>query len=208
MRKLLLFFTFFCMLAGTGFTDTFNYTGNTAEKIDPIGYEPGGYGALGGPMSNERQGLAQQFLVDFDTHMTALKMDAIVSPRIGATTFSYKLYLDSTYTIQGHLREKPVPDISSLVLTSEPITFATTMAEDIAGYNGYSREFKEEIPFDYTFKPGAYWLAEEGTGETYVSLSQDFVDPPIAPVAAPEPPAYLLYPIGAFLFFRRKLGIG
>ena len=69
----------------------FDYTGFTSENVSLFGWEPGGAGFLGGPLSNERLGLAQQFNINQETQMSFLNVTATVMPKQGTTVFNYRL---------------------------------------------------------------------------------------------------------------------
>lgn len=183
-------------------TIAFNYTGQTAERVDGSGWEPRGYGVLGGPMANERLGLAQQFVIYERTHMTFLNLNATVLPNPGTTTFNYNLYGESAYSNRGaYWGGLPIPSGGSL-LTSIPLTFSMTEEEAYADITKY---VNEQVPFEYYFDPGTYWLSEEGTGRAYVGVEQTYIDPPlgdgidsdhVGAVAAPEPYTFILLFIG------------
>ncbi len=156
------------------YAENFMYTGLTAEKIDPIGYVPGGTGAIGGPVANERLGLASQFVMTDTVHVKDFNINVLVSPFVGTTTFTYKLYNQSTFDYFGNTHINPIPLVSSLVYESKPLSFTATQQDDNAGiYQNYD----VRVPFDYVFSPGGYWLAIEGGGYTYVTVIQTYIDP-------------------------------
>ncbi len=195
------------VLTTTAYADEFNWTGRTAEKIDPIGWAIGGTGPIGGPWANERMGLAQQFEIFQPTHMTYLNVHALVVPNGASTiTFNYNLYEDSdVFTLGEHNPLLRLPSPES-ILTSESISYKSTQEDD---NSGKSKEYDNQVAFDYIFNPGIYWLSEEGRGASYAYLSTTFVDPPIQSNTAtvPEPSTWLLFTIiiGFVLIRNRQI---
>lgn len=172
----------------------FLYTGDYATNFG--GYLPTrGPISVGGPANNDDYGYASKFNINEPTHMTDLAIDAFIAANDerGSTTFQYKLYGQSAIYAGN-----TIPDINSLLLTSGPLTFSTTPAQQ--AYNDIL------VPFDYVLQPGDYWLAAEGQGKAVVSLSQRYVDPPInsATIVTPEPQTWALFIMGTVLFFGRR----
>lgn len=185
-----------------------SYTGNTAEAFDaPGNYHPGGSGSLGGPVANNRYGLAYQFLVDQDVQTTHLNVSADYGHGVGTTTIKYKLFTDSTYQYRGDIQTRPIPLVGALALVSQPLSFTNTQQEDNVGIR---KNYAGQIPFEYSFVPGTYWLATDGVGGAFVKLDQTFgsvssqLNKDFAPIHTPEPLSLLLMGGGLLAMARRQ----
>jgi hypothetical protein len=178
----------------------FDYTGLTSENINPLGWEPGGSGFLGGPLSNERLGLAQQFKINQETQMSFLNVTATVLPKQGTTIFDYRLYTDSSFTDGlGRSLLAPIPLQNSLALTSQPLSFTSTAAQE---NNGTTIQYNEQGAFNHDLKPGTYWLAEEGTGGAYVGTTQTYTG---NTAQTPEPPIWVFFAgFTLFIIFKGR----
>lgn len=169
--------------------DEFNKTGHYAINFGPWGgYLPSaGPIYMGGPGGVDDSGYAMQFSFDNDTLVSDLIVRAHVLPSFGTptTAFEYKLYGGGMLT----------PDMSSLALTSDPVSFtADAHEEDFYNFT---------IPFSYDFAPGTYWLAQEGTGGAIVYTDTGFIDPPRAAVV-PEPSTWALFAVGLIALLAKR----
>ncbi len=120
-----------------------------------------------------------------------LDITATTSPfSEGTTTVTYKIYTQSSNTLEGGLSQ-PRPDIQSLAYSSSPSSFSSTHQDVVTGQN---TQLDTQVPFNYDFTPGSYWLTEEGTGPTVVRFDSIAYDSASGNVAqTPEPPVFFLF---------------
>lgn len=201
MKTILLLIVLSALWFSPAKADNFNYTGATAEDENGIGYvgNSGSGGGLGGPAGNDRLGIAQEFNVLLDTQTSFLYVNATVNPYgVGTTTVNYDIYTQTGN--KGGL----IPLTSSLALTSQPLTFTVDQAQV---NSGAMSTYNLQIPFNYDFQPGQYWIAEQGTGAPQVYLSQTYSDPPNNNTAqTPEPSLWVFFVMltGLILYKGRK----
>ena len=142
----------------------FQFMSINAEALDAPGFwyggdsyaavGPNGYGPIGGPAGNNIFGVAQLFNVSEPLSISALQVQAVLGQGSGTATFSYKLYTGTAIK-----NNEPVPDNSTLVLTSEPLMYTKT--EESMDVSMTPAPTKQ-IAFEITLQPGKYWLAQEG----------------------------------------------
>jgi len=194
----------------------FDYTGDNAANYgtatNPVYYPTATVIGVGGP-SNDG-GAAEQFTISSVTNISSLDVNAIVfgsgnqpSQSTTPTTFVYQIYSGSSYTVEGTTNlAEPVPNLSTLMTTSSPLTFAdpssVSPTTTTATYSNIN------VPLNTTLQPGTYWLAEDGNGPAVVDATQTYIDPPSGmPIAAaPEPDSWILFIFGiaGILLFKRK----
>lgn len=175
----------------------FDYTGDYASNYGSVDH-PEYYASpspipIGGP-SNDG-GAAEQFQINTLTNISALDVNAVVfgsgnPPHRSTlpTTFVYQLYSGSSYTVEGATNSnEPVPKLSTLMMTSSPLTFTDPSA---ISANTTTSTYKDMmVPLKIELQPGTYWLAELGNGQAVVETQQSYIDPPVVgnTVQTPEP---------------------
>lgn len=169
----------------------FDYTGNYAFNFGylkdfPMYYPSGGPGPLGGP--SDDWGSASQFTISQPTMISDLVVNAhVVGSEGPAENFLTTSYVYQIFTGSRNFRDTPfpVPDLSTLIYTSGPVTFTDPGNMDQADYSGL------DVPFNVNLQPGTYWLGELGNGADIVVPTQEYIDPvtvtPNQTAAVPEP---------------------